>query len=100
MRPLEIAAGSDYEPFGWRTSLGWCVIGAACTAEGNDEASLDDLGTTRIVQGCIAFKTDCREVIVDALEDSEIHMPGMDEKYSVEDAKFMEIMSQAMYQRG
>lgn len=99
MRPLKIAAGSDYEPFGWKTSLGWCVIGAACTAESDDEANSDDLGATHIVQGCMAFKTDCREMMVDALEDSEVLMPGMDDKYSVEDVKFMEIMSQAMYQR-
>ena len=25
MRPLEIVAGGADEPFGWRTSLGWCV---------------------------------------------------------------------------
>lgn len=31
--------------------------------------------------------------------DGELNMPGMDEKYSVEDVKFMEIMSQKMYQR-
>lgn len=27
MRPLEIATGGDDEPIGWKTSLGWCIVG-------------------------------------------------------------------------
>lgn len=94
--PLEIAPGGDYEPFGWKTSLGWCALGAASAdVDGNE---MDDLGATHIVQGCIAFKSECREVILN-VHDGDLSMPGMDEKYSVEDMKFMDIMSQRMHQR-
>lgn len=46
-RPFEIATRGDYEPFGWRTSLGWCVVGAACADVDTNEK--DDLGATHIV---------------------------------------------------
>lgn len=52
-----------------------------------------------IVQGCIAFRTECREMILDSYCDAHMVMPGMDEKYSREDTKFMEIMSENMFQR-
>lgn len=96
MRPLEIATGGEYEPFGWKTSVGWCVVGATCDEV--DVNEMDDLGATHVVQGCIAFKTECREIMLDLDEDSMIRH-GMDDKYSVEDVKFMEIMSDKMYQR-
>ena len=95
MRPLEIATGGDYEPFGWKTSLGWCIVGAPCTP---GDGNMYDFGATHIVQGCIAFKSECREVMLN-VHDAELTMPGMDEKYSVEDMRFMEIMSQTMHQR-
>ncbi|KAK3891104.1 hypothetical protein Pcinc_004973 [Petrolisthes cinctipes] len=53
MRPLEIVAGGDNEPFGWKTCLGWCVVGATCA----DVNEMDEFGATHLVRGCIAFKT-------------------------------------------
>ncbi|KAK3890971.1 hypothetical protein Pcinc_005138 [Petrolisthes cinctipes] len=93
MRPLEIVTGGDNEPFGWKTCLGWCVVGATCA----DVNEMDEFGATHLVRGCIAFKTECREVMLH-FEDVEMTMTGMDEKYSTEDVQFMKIMSIGMFQ--
>lgn len=96
MRPLEIATGRDDEPFGWKTSLGWCIVGASCASE--PVAETDELGSTHIVRGCIAFRTECHEAMVD-VEHADATLPWIDEKYSAEDVKFIEIMSTKMFQR-
>ena len=92
MRPLEIVIGSDDEPFGWKTNVGWWIVGTGDTGESGD------IGTSHFVQGCIAFKAECREVMVDA-DDNKMTMHEMYDKYSVEDVQFMRIMSEKMFQR-
>ena len=101
MGPLEIVAGGADEPFGWRTSLGWCVVGV--TRHTDVVNDLNEIGSTHIVHGCIALRTDCREVMLDET-DVDVSSVGygmkhMDDKYSAEDVNFMQIMSTQMFQR-
>ncbi len=63
-----------------------------------DVDETDELGATHFMHGCIAFRTECREVMLD-MDVAEVNVLGMYEKYSAEDVKFMDIMSQRMYQR-
>lgn len=35
---------------------------------------------THVVQGCIAFRTECREVMLDGYPNTKVIMPGMEKK--------------------
>ena len=56
------------------------------------------IGTSQFVPGCIAFKTECREVMVD-VDDNKMTMDEMNDKFGVEDVQFARIMSEKMFQR-
>ena len=96
MTPLDIVAGKEGEPFGYKTCLGWCVVGAT----GMDNmVSRDSLGVTHHKLGCNALRTHCAEIKVDVDSDgfrlSEI---DCDDKFSMEDLKFLDIMNLKMHQ--
>ena len=90
LRPLEVIPGSGNEPFGLKTNLGWCVVGSPC-----DDTPQDEIGASHIMLGSIALRTHCKEVIVPELEYCDLHS---DAKYSVEDTRFLNIMSTGMKQ--
>lgn len=69
-------------------------MGATCAAVNETER----FGTTLTVQGCNAFKSECREVVLDG-EETKVVMPGVDERYSAEDIRFLDIMSGRMFRR-
>ncbi len=56
---------------------------------------IDELGANHFVHSCIAFRTKCHKVVLD-INVAEVNVLGMYEKYSAEDVKFMDIMSQRM----
>ena len=97
MKPLEVVTGDDGEPFGWRTSLGWCVLGVVDA----DANAMDEYGFSHTVHGCIALRTECREAVLDENENDHKYsdMPGMSSEYSAEDVRFMDVMSTRMFQR-
>lgn len=89
-RPLQIVPGSEGQPFGLRTILGWCVVGPTV-----DCVSDQDTLASHVVQGRISLRTVCKEIFVES-SDTEL----CDEtKYSADDVKFIDILDQHMYQR-
>lgn len=102
IKPLEVVAGDDNEPWAIRTSLGWSVVGYM--GETSSEAmclyvSADGQEKVRH----FAFRIKAREVhsgqiarMMDA--DFEPHKTD-DTKISQEDSQFIDIMKQEMRQR-
>ena len=91
-KPLEIVVGEGTSPFGWKTPLGWCLMGPHAH-EQNDELGLS------FVHGCLAMKASCRELTYDAEFESQDKGP-YGEDYSQEDLQFTEIMTNQMSQKG
>ena len=106
MRPLKVIPGVKDGIFGWKTCIGWCVVGgAAGAADCMDDCmddSMDEIGRSHVLRGCIALLSDCREIMSDSSDDCSTLstvLPGMEDSYSADDVKFMKIMSTQTTQR-
>ena len=78
-------------------------MGVTRNGDGDVVDDMDEIDSSHTVHGCIALRTDCREVI---LEEPDVDMSSvgygmqcMDDKYSAEDVQFMQNMSTKMFQR-
>ncbi|KAK3754726.1 hypothetical protein QZH41_007045 [Actinostola sp. cb2023] len=96
IRPREIVAGDEDEPYGQRTLLGWGVIGRVCKSR--DEGGKDVCNFTKASQmhGRFVFATKAKEILApDVLKVLETDFQETSTKlkpFSVEDKRFLRLM--------
>ncbi|XP_068691203.1 uncharacterized protein [Montipora foliosa] len=99
IRPREIVAGGDDEPYALRTALGWGVIGRVCKSsnrEDREEGVCNRVEVSEIPSG-FAFSTKAKEIIdpekvFRVLETDFAETSDKKKPYSVEDERFLRIL--------
>ena len=99
IRPREIVAGGDDEPYALRTALGWGVIGRVCRSsnrEDRDKGVCNRIEVSGIPSG-FAFSTKAKEIInpekvLRVLETDFAETCDKKKPYSVEHERFLRIL--------
>lgn len=106
IRPREIVAGEDDEPYAQRTILGWGVIGRVCKSrdeEGGDRGVCNRVAASEI-HSRFAFSTKAKEIInpenvLRVLETDFVETSTKNKPYSVEDERFLRILEDGVKKR-
>ena len=99
IRPREIIAGDDDDPYAQRTVLGWRVIGRVCKSCDNEDGNVGVCNRVAAseIPGCFAFSTKAKEIIdpekiIRVLETDFVETSTKSKPYSVEDERFLRIL--------
>ena len=106
IRPREIVAGEDDEPYAQRTVLGWGVIGRVCKShdeEGGEKGVCNRVAASEI-SSRFAFSTKAKEIIdpgkiLRLLETDFVDTSTKSKPYSVEDERFLRILENGVKKR-
>ena len=106
IRPREIVAGEDDEPYTQRTVLGWGVIGRVCKSrnkEDGDKGVCNRVAASEI-HSRFAFSTKAKEIIdpekvLRVLETDFVETSTKNKPYSVEDERFLRILDDGVKKR-
>ena len=106
IRPREIVAGEDDEPYAQRTILGWGVIGRVCKSrdkEGGEKGVCNRVAASEI-NSRFAFSTRAKEIIdpgkiLRVLETDFVDTSTKSKPYSVEDERFLRILENGVRKR-
>ena len=107
VRPREIIAGGEDDPFGQRSLLGWGVIGSVCkfpNKDDSDKGVCNKLIATETHQH-FAFGTKVKEVlnpekVLGVLESDSLEKNPKGKPYSVEDVRFLKILEAGITDTG
>ena len=99
IRPREIIAGEEDEPYAQRTVLGWGVIGRVCKSrdeEDGDRGVCNRVAASEI-HSRFAFSTKAKEIIdpekvLRVLETDFVETSTKNKPYSMEDERFLRIL--------
>ena len=106
IRPREIVAGEDDEPYAQRTILGWGVIGRVCKSrdkEGQEKGVCNRVAASEI-NSRFAFSTKAKEIIdqgriLRVLETDFVDTNTKSKPYSVEGERFLRILENGVKKR-
>ncbi|CAB4016892.1 Hypothetical predicted protein [Paramuricea clavata] len=103
--PEKLIVGGEDDPYGQRSLLGWGVIGNVCKSSEKDDVIQDGYCNKTVVTSYpnFAFATKAKEIIqpqkvLEVLESDFIERQMDRKAYSVEDARFMQILEKGIKQ--
>ncbi|XP_071486059.1 uncharacterized protein [Diadema antillarum] len=97
IRPKEVVAGGDDDPYALRTSLGWGVVGRVCqTPSRNDDAVCNRIQASHLVQPLKAKEILNPQDILNILEKDFRNTTDGRGSYSMDEKRFMDILNKGV----
>lgn len=104
VRPRQIVAGGEDDPYGQRSLLGWGVIGRVCKSSVKNHEAFCNKTTTAVTYHHFAYGTKVKEIfdsekVLRALESDFQEKSPYRQPYSVDDQSFMSILENGTTRR-